>query len=106
MHLRPMSTPSLGTDQAGHFTVAPELVVEILSPGEEPEKRDRQVKLKLYSLHGVQEYWIVNWQQPALQIYRRQRAQLQLIVTLWTEDTLSSPLLPGFNAGVDQIFPV
>lgn len=45
-----------GTNQAGHFTIAPELMVEILAPEEQNEWRDKQVKLKLYSLHGVQEY--------------------------------------------------
>jgi Uma2 family endonuclease len=50
----------LGIDAAGHFTIAPELVVEILSAGEVNENRDRTLKLKLYSQHGVREYWIVN----------------------------------------------
>ncbi|KAM3115947.1 Uma2 family endonuclease [Phormidesmis sp. 146-33] len=27
-----------------------------------PWKRDREAKLKLYSVRGVLEYWIVNWQ--------------------------------------------
>lgn len=45
-------------DEAEHLTGAPELVVEVLSPGEKNERRDRQVKLKLYASQGVQEYWI------------------------------------------------
>ncbi len=57
-----------GVDEAGHLTVAPELIVEVLSPGERNEQRDgplgpvsdhREVKVKLYSIYGVQEYWIV-----------------------------------------------
>jgi len=51
-----------GIDDAGHLIVAPELVVKILSPGELNEQRDKEAKRKLYSLHGVQEYWIVSWQ--------------------------------------------
>lgn len=35
-------------DEAGHLTGAPELVVEVLSPGEKNEKRDKETKLKLY----------------------------------------------------------
>ncbi|WP_008309325.1 Uma2 family endonuclease [Leptolyngbya sp. PCC 6406] len=50
---------SLLLDEAGHLTAAPDLVVEVLSPGEENERRDRALKLKLYSERGVQEYWIV-----------------------------------------------
>ena len=71
-----------GVDEAGHLIVAPELMVEVLSPGELNEQRDKEVKLKLYSLHGVQEYWIINWQLKTLEVYRRSDAQLQLVATL------------------------
>ena len=93
-----------GVNEAGHLTVAPELMVEVLSPGELNEQRDKEVKLKLYSLHGVQEYWIVNWQLKTLEIYRRTDAQLQLIATLMEGDALTTPLLPGFSTPVGQIF--
>lgn len=93
-----------GIDQAGHLIVAPELIIEVLSPGELNEQRDKEVKLKLYSLHGVQEYWIANWQLKTLEIYRRSDAQLHLVVTLLEGDTLTSPLLPGFSTPIAQIF--
>jgi Uma2 family endonuclease len=93
-----------GVDEAGHLIVAPELMVEVLSPGELNEQRDKEVKLKLYSLHGVQEYWIVNWQLKTLEVYRRNDAQLQLAATLLGGDTLTSPLLPGFSMAIAQIF--
>jgi Uma2 family endonuclease len=44
----------------GHLHAAPELVVEVLSPGTTNTQRDREVKLKLYSRRQVLEYWIVN----------------------------------------------
>ncbi len=93
-----------GIDAAGHFIVAPELMVEILSAGEQNEQRDKSVKLKQYSLYGVQEYWIVNWQLQTLEIYRRQEARLQLVATLLVEDKLTSPLLPGFSCSIASIF--
>ncbi len=93
-----------GIDEAGHLTVAPELIVEVLSPGDLNEQWDREVKLKLYSLHGVQEYWIVNWQVKTLEIYRRTETQLQLVATLLDGDMLTSPLLPGFSTPIAQIF--
>jgi Uma2 family endonuclease len=37
---------------------APDLVVEVLSPG--TARFDRVKKLKLYALYGIQEYWLVN----------------------------------------------
>ncbi|WP_309743657.1 MULTISPECIES: Uma2 family endonuclease [unclassified Chamaesiphon] len=93
-----------GIDEAGHLTIAPELVVEILSLGAQNEQRDKSIKLKLYSRYGVQEYWIVNWQLQTLEIYRRTDAQLQLVATLLAGDTLTSPLLPGFKAEIDRLF--
>jgi len=92
-------------DESGHITAAPELIVEILSPGETNEQRDKQVKLKLYSRYGVQEYWIANWQLKTLEVYRRDNAQLQLVHTLMVGDRLTSPLLPDFSVDLGQIFP-
>ena len=37
---------------------APDLVVEILSPG--TAERDRTIKKKLYERHGVAQYWVVD----------------------------------------------
>ncbi|MDJ0706205.1 MAG: Uma2 family endonuclease [Leptolyngbyaceae cyanobacterium MO_188.B28] len=93
-----------GVDQSGHLIVAPELMIEVLSPGELNEQRDREVKLKLYSLYGVQEYWIISWQLKTVEIYRRKDAQLQRVGALLAKDILTSPLLPEFSVSVDQIF--
>ena len=93
-----------GLDEAGHLTVAPELVVEVLSAGTDNERRDREAKLKLYSLRGVQEYWIMNWRSQQVEVYRRHQAMLQLVATLLTTDELTSPLLPGFSCAVAQLF--
>jgi Uncharacterized protein conserved in cyanobacteria, COG4636 len=69
-------------DEAGHFRGAPELVVEVLSPGKVHEDRDRLAKRKLYSklysVYGVQEYWIVDRLAQRVEVYRRQQAQLVL----------------------------
>ena len=91
-------------DDAGHLTAAPELVVEVLSPGEENERRDRQVKLKLYASQGAKEYWIVDWRLQQIQIYRREGATLVLTATLFASDELTSPLLPGFTCPVARLF--
>ena len=91
-------------DDAGHLTAAPELVVEVLSSGEQNERRDRQVKLKLYASQGVREYWIVNWQLQQIQVYRREQGTLVLAVTLFSGDEMSSPLLPGFTCPVARVF--
>lgn len=88
----------------GKLHSSPELVIEVLSPGSANEKRDRQVKVKLYSRHGAEEYWVVNWQELRLEIYRREEAILKIHKTLNEHDLLQSPLLPGFSCKVGQLF--
>jgi Uma2 family endonuclease len=78
--------------------------VEVLSPGSANERRDRGVKLKLSSRRGVSEYWIVDWQQRKVEVYRRQQMALQLLATLYAIDTLTSPVLPGFACPVVTLF--
>ena len=91
-------------DDAGHLRMAPELVVEVLSPGSANERRDREVKLALYSRQGVEEYWIVDWRARAVQVYRRDGAVLRPIATLSSDDVLTSPLLPGFACPVSSLW--
>ncbi|MEL7069984.1 MAG: Uma2 family endonuclease [Cyanobacteria bacterium J06634_6] len=91
-------------DEAGHLTRVPELVVEVLSYGADDVRRDREAKLKLYSVKGAQEYWIADRRSKQLEIYRRRDVQLTLHTTLGIGDTLTSPLLPEFNCPVDQLF--
>ena len=91
-------------DEAGHLTGAPELIIEVLSPGEKNEKRDREAKLKLYSARGVREYWIVDFQRQTVEVYRREKAVLKLAATLFSEDELTSPLLPDFKCLIGQFF--
>ncbi len=91
-------------DEAGHLTAAPELVVEVLSPGKTNERRDRESKLKLYSVRGVLEYWIVSWQEQIVEVYRRENAALTLTTTLYGQDELISPVLPGFSCLVSKFY--
>ncbi len=91
-------------DESRHFRVAPELVVEVLSPGKANEERDRKAKLKLYSRRGVQEYWIVDWITQQVEVYRRARRRLRLVETLLQKDKITSPLLPGFDCQVSSLF--
>ena len=91
-------------DEAGHFRTAPELVIEVLSPGRANEFRDREAKLDLYSRQGVEEYWIVSFMQRFVEVYRREGDGLRLVNTLRDSNTLESPLLPGFSCQVSSLF--
>lgn len=88
----------------GKLHAAPELVIEVLSPGLKNEQRDREAKVKLYSRRGVREYWIVDWRSHRIEVYRRAPVALYLEATLLAEDTIVSPLLPGFAAPLRTIF--
>ncbi len=68
-------------DEAGHFTSFPELVIEVLSPGERNIDRDKQAKLKLYSQGNGQKYWSVDHFRKELEVYRQQNGQLVLVKT-------------------------
>ncbi|MBV8883915.1 MAG: Uma2 family endonuclease [Chroococcidiopsidaceae cyanobacterium CP_BM_RX_35] len=91
-------------DDAGHLTAAPELIVEVLSSGAANQRRDRDLKLRLYSARGVQEYWLIDWEAQQLEVYRRDGASLRLVATLFSQDELTSPLLPGFSFHVARLF--
>lgn len=91
-------------DDEGHLTGAPELVVEVLSAGNTNERRDKEAKLKLYSIKGVREYWIVDWRLRQIEIFRRENAQLVLVATLIENDEITSPILPGFSCNIQQFW--
>jgi Uma2 family endonuclease len=86
------------------LTGAPDLVVEILSPGAENMRRDRIAKRQLYARHGVGEYWMADPEKLALEVYRLQSGSLELVATLKDEDELNSPFLPGFSCAIAAIF--
>jgi Uma2 family endonuclease len=88
----------------GHYHAAPELVVEVLSPGPANARRDRVIKLQLYSRRGVLEYWIVDWEHRQIEVHRRANATLELAATLLNDDVLDSPLLPGFALPLRELF--
>jgi Uma2 family endonuclease len=88
----------------GKLHAAPELVVEVLSPGRANERRDREAKLGLYSRRGVEEYWIVDWRRRQIDVYRRSELALNLVVTLQESDNLETPLLPGFSLPLATLF--
>ena len=86
------------------FHSCPELVIEILSPGSENRRRDREIKRKLYSRRGAEEYWIVNWQERRVEVYLRENAALTLDRTLTENDVLETALLPEFHHRVGEFF--
>ena len=83
---------------------APALAIEIVSPGKENARRDREVKRQVYGKFGVKEYWIVNPESRAVEIYRLKKHTLALVATLTDDGEITSPLLPGFQCKASQVF--
>jgi Uma2 family endonuclease len=78
---------------------APDLVVEILSPGN--HSYDERVKYHAYERFGVGEYWIVDPEAKTVTIYRREGGKF---VRTQTGDAITTPLLPGLALEVRAIF--
>ncbi len=83
---------------------APDLVVEILSPT--TAARDRGPKMKAYARFGVTEYWIVDPDRRAIEVYRLTQEGYRLGGTFREQDTLTSLLLPDFALAVAPIFEI
>jgi hypothetical protein len=82
----------------GRFQAAPEIVIEILSPGASNERRDRFVKRSLYAARGVAEYWIVDPENRSVELHCRNEAGDPVFVSNIRESNdLSSAFLPGFR---------
>ena len=83
---------------------APELVIEILSHGRENIARDRLAKRKLYGKYGVEEYWIADAENRAVEIYRLQNESLELVGVRHDQDEIATPILPGFKCLASELF--
>jgi Uma2 family endonuclease len=78
---------------------APDLVVEIISPGS--EDRDRLVKTRLYREHGVREFWLVDPDARQVTVYTPSSARV-----FDESDTLVSDVLPGLEIPLRPLFEI
>ena len=84
---------------------APALVVEVLSKS--TRKRDAQIKRRLFERTGVREYWLVDPELDAVQVFRPSpEGKLARVVELTAEDgdVLTTPLLPGCQIALRELF--
>jgi Uma2 family endonuclease len=88
------------------ITGPPDLVIEIVSPGAENQRRDRIAKLQLYAKYGVKEYWIVDFEKRTIEVYQLLGQTLELQSILTEKDEITSSVLPGYSCKVETIFSI
>ncbi len=87
-----------------HIVGAPDLAIEIMSPGTENVRRDQIVKRQTYGKFGVKEYWIVEPTVEVIEITRLNENVLSSVGIFRNNDEISSPLLPDLNFTVKDVF--
>ncbi len=84
----------------GYVTLAPDLVVEVVSPSDVFARINK--KILHYLKHQVRLIWLVLPEDRSVTVYRPQAAP----VTLVNSDQLSGEdVLPGFTCPVQELFP-
>jgi len=82
---------------------APDLTLEILSPGN--SKHEMDIKFKIYQESGVKEYWIVDCERRSILIFSLQAHHTMSGLKPFTEgETIRSPLFPDLRIQVTDIF--
>lgn len=82
---------------------APDLVVEILSPG--TARRDLVAKRELYARFGVPEYWIVDSEASNIEVLTLERGAYTRFGLFRRYETLRSSLLPDLAIPLAEVFP-
>jgi Uma2 family endonuclease len=89
---------------AANIQGAPDLVVEIGSPG--TRRRDEKLKHQLYERFGVAEYWIVDPDVDVVRVFRLVDGRYDRVqeLSLAQGDVLTTPLLPDLDLPLSAIF--
>jgi len=81
---------------------APDLIIEILSPGN--SKKEMDIKFDLYEENSVKEYWIVEPFQKSILIYTMQNDKYIGLKPIAEEGLVISPLFPELSFNVAEVF--
>lgn len=81
---------------------APDVVVEILSPGN--NAKELKNKYEVYEEAGVKEYWIVSPQDNTFVIYTLTDGRYTTSRIMVAGDTVTSAVLPGFSLALEELF--
>jgi Uma2 family endonuclease len=83
-------------------TGAPDIVLEILSPGN--NQKELRNKYEVYEESGVKEYWIISPQDESFLKYTLVDGHYQASRLMTIGDIITTPILPGFELSLETIF--
>jgi Uma2 family endonuclease len=81
---------------------APDLIVEIFSPG--TARRDRKEKFELYQRYGVKEYWMVDPVEQFVEVWVLRERKFVRHGVYGPDETFESPVLGGKTVDLKGIF--
>ena len=81
---------------------APDLVVEILSPGN--SKREMKDKFELYQENGVAEYWVVRPEEKNIQIFLLEKGKYIGLAPITEGDMAASTRFPELRFSTETLF--
>ncbi|MDR0793290.1 MAG: Uma2 family endonuclease [Chitinophagaceae bacterium] len=81
---------------------APDLIVEILSPGN--SQKEMNIKFNLYEEAGVQEYWLVYPAEKSINIFTLQDGKYIGLKPYSETEILKSKLFPDLEMDVSKVF--
>jgi Uma2 family endonuclease len=81
---------------------APDLLVEVLSPG--TKSRDRGVKMRRYAAAGVAHYWLLDPESEALEAYRLAGDGYALVGVFGRDSVFQPELFPGLEMPIDDLW--
>jgi Uma2 family endonuclease len=81
---------------------APDLVVEVVSPGS--GVMDRIAKYAVYARAGIPEYWIVKPEKETVEVFTLEDGEYRSLGIFGGQQTLPSRVVPGLPVLVEQFF--
>jgi Uma2 family endonuclease len=87
-----------------HIAGAPDLVIEILSPG--TAYYDLIEKKELYAVSGVHEYWIVDPKKKSVEVHTNRNGRFELSQRAEGEGVVQSIVIENYQLDLNEIFKI
>jgi Uma2 family endonuclease len=91
-----------GAPKSGPLMIAPELVIEILSPSE--TEASLQAKIADYCFIGVLEFWLVNSINRTLEVFRLSETGAKSVRLYGQDQSFSSLAFPDLEIALAEVF--